>query len=98
MELLSYFGPQVPGQNHDEIWFLPLKPLLVDDRNPAARHVLPLLRRVSIDDKRQQIRSDACIVKERVALRGCAITGDALPCPLGLDEKRHEIILHTIRL
>ena len=66
------------------------------DRQVAAGQGLALLGRGGIADVGEQVRLDAGVVEQGVALGGRAISGDAATGALGRQQMGQEVILNAI--
>ena len=63
------------------------------DRNAVTRQITALLEDIAIDCEFDNIRSDAAIVQQRIALGGRAIGGDGGATLLQGNEKRQQLSL-----
>ena len=51
-----------------------------------------MLERISIDGVCKQVRPDAAVVEQGVALAGCAVAGHRCALARAVDEKLHQVI------
>ena len=58
---------------------------------------LALLVRVAVDRVVEEVRADAAVVEQRVALAGRAVAGDRLPARLASMQERQQVALGLAR-
>src|SRR5581483_4472042 len=80
----------VPGQDEDEIRSGAIDFLGRQYRYMRAGKEEPLLVGVPVDGEVEEVRPNAAVVQQRIALTGRAITGDVLPIPLEIDEESED--------
>ena len=77
-ELRRDLAGEVPRQDHDHVRPRLGDPLRRVDRDVRPRRVLALLVRVPVDRVVEEVRADAAVVEQRVALPGRAVADDLL--------------------
>src|SRR6185437_7612563 len=78
LQLLDNFIPQVPWQDQQIIGPHLLDPFRSQDWNPGAGEQLPLLVRVAINGKWEQVGAHSAIIQQGIALGGSAVGGHDL--------------------
>jgi len=91
-ELFADLGAQVPWQDQDVVGLHVRQVVDGIDRDVRARQKLPVLERISVDGERKQIRSDAAVIEQGVALPRRSISGYAHAGPLAADKELNEVI------
>src|SRR5882724_887061 len=90
--------PEIPGQDQDVVRLGLADPVGVEDRHVGARQELALLVRAAIHRVVEEVRPDAAVVQQGVALAGCAVAGDGLALALGSDQEIEELALGLLYL
>ena len=88
-ELPADFVPQIPRQDENVIGFRLGQAFWRVDRDMRAGQELPLLDRTAVDRVGEQVRPDAAVVKQRVALARGAVSGHR-PSLTGSSEEEAE--------
>ena len=57
---------------------------------------LPVLVRVAVDRVVEEVRADAAVVQQRVALPGRAVAGDRLAGALGVDQELEQLRIWSL--
>src|SRR6266850_7300308 len=96
--LLHDLVPEIPGQDQDVVRLGLADPVWVEDRHVGARQELALLVRAAIHRVVEEVRPDAAVVQQGVALAGCAVAGNGLALALGGDQEIEELALGLLHL
>ena len=89
-ELLADLAGEVPGQDHDHVRLASRRSARAGGSGCASRRVLALLVRVPVDGVVEEVRPDAAVVEERVALARCAVADDVLAFAAKADQQLEE--------
>jgi hypothetical protein len=92
VKLGGNLGAEIPRQDDDVIRALLGQSFHWIYRNVSAGKEKPVLMRIPIDGESHELRADAAVIQQSVALARSAITRDTLPGTLGADEELEEIV------
>ena len=95
-ELRADLAREVPGQDHDHVGPRLGDPLGRVDRDVRPRRVLALLVRVPVDRVVEEVRPDAAVVEQRVALAGRAVADDLLALAPQPDQELEQRALRLL--
>src|SRR5262245_6082480 len=91
VQLLGDLGPEIPRQHEDVVRFGLAEALWRADRDMRPRQELALLDRASVDCVGEQVRPDAAMVEQGIALARGAVTCHRLAMPSRADKELQQL-------
>ena len=85
--LLDHLFLEIPAEDQDVVRFCVADPLGSEDRNAGSRKEVSLLVRTPVDGVVDEVRTDAALVEQRVALARCTVSDDLLSVAFRGDQE-----------
>ena len=95
-KLIHHFRAQVPGNDDYVIGPGLFQRRLGNNRDATSGHELALLGRIAIHHIRNQVLAHSRVIEQGVALGGGTVADHGFPGPLGVDQKREEIVFDLV--